>query len=77
MLVRLSKCLNHNKGKIIIIIIIGLRAGYLSAEGASDRCWLKARLINGLTYLLILLLSSAELSMPRRLCFCLGLSVCL
>jgi len=32
------------------------RAGYLSmrtAGGASDREWLKARLLNGLTYLLV------------------------
>ena len=38
-----------------------LRAGYLSvrtAGGASDRHWLKTRLINGLTYLLTYLLES-------------------
>ena len=39
---------------------VGLMAGYLSvrtAEGTSDRRWMKARLINGLTYLLLCLLS--------------------
>jgi len=39
---------------------VGLRASYLSvrtAGGASNRHWLKARLINGLTYLLTYLVT--------------------
>jgi len=46
--------LYHCKSHIANTQYVGLRAGYLSvrmAGGASDRHWLKARCINGLTYL--------------------------